>query len=1224
MYLKKIDLYGFKSFASKTTLTFEPGVTAIVGPNGCGKSNVSDSIKWVLGEQSAKELRGLKMEDVIFNGTDNAQPVNLAEVSLTFSNKDRILPIDYDEVIITRRVYRSGESEYLLNKTQVRLKDINTLLAGTGIGVSSYSIAEQGKMDRVLHSRPEDRREIFEEASGITKYKARKKEALNKLESTENNLIRIADIVNEIKRQINSIERQAQKAERFRVEFEKMKELDIKLALHEYTSIRAKESDKKQSIISLKQKEGQLSLELSLQQDEFRLQREKISELDENISEKKQVLSGTLATIDKNDNSIRVNTERIEELKARSESLSRELDEISRRSQEISEKIASMESGFSMISVEREKKELRVKGTEENLSAITDIIKRCESGIAEAKITVMENASGQSRLRNEISKIAAALSTASSRHRRLGIEEDKIVKDIEQASLSMQSVEGSYAEQRKIIENVLQLLHSLKNAYTQLTINFKEKKDLIDKLRQRLASSGSKLEVLKDLKQKRDGLSEGVKAYMEFIEKDPVQKGLFVGIVADVINAKEALIKPLESALGEMSQAIIVENVFARQKAIEFLKSTKSGRAHFIVLNDTEGIEGVLPEDTDNQGHINLLGRLSEMIEVKQGCKKVIDQLLHDAYLVEKPELENGIAGHRVTLVAKDGDMRRGAVFTGGYNSCDEYTSIIGRDAKIKELARDVDTLRFQISEYEQEHSRMSFRLEQMKKDVSGQEDIAKREEIKLNSIDAQRLKISEQTDRLQEELKLIRLELEETLEEESSLKLREESSQAQYKQLEEQQQEAERLISSNQQEISQRISEKESAIALLAELRTEMSLVSEKYESQNATLNMLKSALENETMSSSDRKTQAQQSQSRSESLKSDIAGLVEANEALRVELDRINSGFLKLQEERGGLYAFVQQIENKVCDMQKDLDELRSSISNCHLNASELSYTSNNIKDRIEASYRIDIENEGFVFCGTEDFALMSQELDGLKEKIERMGPVNMVAIDEHKELKERYEFLSTQQQDLISAKESLHKAINKINRTTRKMFIETFDAIKVAFKEYFKLLFGGGTAELFLMDQADILESGIEIIVRPPGKKLQSISLLSGGEKALTSVALLFALFKVHPTPFCVLDEIDAPLDEANIDRFSRMLEEFIDSTQFIVITHNKKTISVCDVMYGITMEKSGISKIVSVKLADDERIEQRRKLAEIEGIGRLKESSQQTEEESDIAEPVIENK
>ena len=358
MYLKKITLFGFKSFAEKTELVFEQGVTAIVGPNGCGKSNCSDAIKWVLGEQSAKELRGSKMEDVIFNGTDNTQPVNFAEVSLTICNKDHILPVDYDEVIVTRRVFRSGESEYLLNKTQVRLKDIIHILAGTGIGVSSYSIAEQGKMDRVLNARPEDRREIFEEASGITKYKAKKKEALLKLEHTESNLTRLADIVNEVKRQIGSIERQAQKAERYRVQFERLRDLDVKLAFHEYRKVKDQESDTRQENESLKQKEAHLSLELNVQTDELRLHREKIRDLDEKISEARLSASGINSTIDKNENTIRIDRERIEELARRSQTLASEIGEIGRRVSGLREKVGGVETEFNLINDEKENKAL--------------------------------------------------------------------------------------------------------------------------------------------------------------------------------------------------------------------------------------------------------------------------------------------------------------------------------------------------------------------------------------------------------------------------------------------------------------------------------------------------------------------------------------------------------------------------------------------------------------------------------------------------------------------------------------------------------------------------------------------------------------------------------------------------------------------------------------------------------------------------------------------------
>jgi len=1192
LYLKKIELYGFKSFANKTTLSFEPGVAAIVGPNGCGKSNISDGIKWVLGEQSAKELRGSKMEDIIFNGTDNTEAVNLAEVSLTFSNIDRVLPVDYDEVIIARRVFRSGESEYLLNKTQVRLKDITALLAGTGIGVSSYSIAEQGKMDRVLHAKPEDRREIFEEASGITKYKTKRKEALNKLEHTESNLVRIADIVNEVKRQINSIERQAQKAERFRVQFDRLKNLDIKLTLHEYNEIREQEKDKKDSTGSFKQKEGHLSLELNLGQDELRIYREKINSFDENIAETRERASQTSAAIGVNENSIRVDTERIEELKIRSESLTREIEEIGRRASEMRLKISSVEYEFNLINDEREKRLAIIAETEEGLNNINQIIKECEKAIFDSKVTVMENASNQSKARNEFSKVSAGIATTLSRNRRLSIEKDKIIKDKDAIEASLQAAETAFIEQRKVLENVLQLLHSLKNAFTELGINFKEKRDIIGRMKQKYASSSSKLEVLRGLKQNQEGFSEGVKAYMEFIEDSPEQKELFVGIVANMIEAEESLIMPLECVLGEKSQAIVVKNSIARQNALRFLKENKRGKAQFIVSED---IPGVLSEDSVLSS-VSDAKRMSELIVTRDECKDILDYLLKETYLVKYiPDDTQGVNSSMV-FVTKEGDMKGGIIYSGGSNYADEYTSIIGRDAKIRELANEVDNLRSQIFGYEQEHSSMAFRLEQMKKDVASQEEAAKKEEIKLHEKESEKIKIREQKDKLQEELSLIELELDETAEEESTLKQREESLNIELVSLEAEGNKIEAFISQNQETIVQQADEKERAVVSLAELRTQMSLVAENYDSQNASLNMLKESLRNEDTSVSERKNQLEEAYAKSSSLTADIERAAKENITLSEELAVVNEELTTLSGERKGAHIQVEEREKKTRNMQKDLDEIRSNISNFHLNISELTYKANSIRERIESAYKVDLDNEQVVFEGTEDFRQIAQEVESIKVKIDKMGHVNLVAIEEHKELQERYDFLSSQQEDLLSAKESLHKAINKINRTTRKMFIETFEQIQVAFKEYFKLLFGGGAAELFLMDQADILESGIEIAVRPPGKKLQSISLLSGGEKALTSVALLFALFKVRPTPFCILDEIDAPLDEANIDRFSRILQEFIKTTQFVIITHNKKTISVCDLMYGITMEKSGISKIVSVQLVDDEKIADRKKESE----------------------------
>ena len=1184
MYLKRLELFGFKSFADKTQLVFEPGVTAVVGPNGCGKSNIADGIKWVLGEQSAKALRGSKMEDIIFNGTDNTQAVNLSEVSLVFSNKDRSFPVDYDEVIITRRVFRSGESEYLLNKTLVRLRDIVALLAGTGIGVSSYSIAEQGKMDRILHAKPEDRREIFEEASGITKYKTKKKEALNKLEHTETNLIRLADIVNEVKRQINSIERQAQKAEKFRVEFDKLKSMDIKLAYYEYNNIKDKQQNVQNDNESLKQKEGHHSLQLSLQQDELKIHREKIQALDETLANTRENYSKVLSTIEKNENNIRVNTERIDELSKRSESLTREIEEVRNRSQELKSKVSAVENEFSVINNEKENKLSILTDSESTLNAIVETIKSSQKAISESKVAIMENAQSQSKVKNELNKISASLTTALSRHRRLNLERDKITADLTDVDERVRVASELFQSQKLILDKSIQQLNSLKSVLAQLTDNIKDKGSVIEKLKQRLASTTSKLELLKDLKEKKEGFSEGVKSYMEYIETNDQAKDSFVGIVADMIEATDDLIVPLEATLGEKSQTIVLTTKHAREQALSYLKNNNRGRAQFITLDELnlQDTGSVTQASSDRK-------RLSDLIRVKDEHRNILDYFLGNIYLVDEIDSSDGTMHSHNIFVTATGDTRSGILVSGGNDLSESYTSIIGRDAKIRELNLDVEHLKAQIADYENEYHRMMVRFEQLKNDLHAAQEDSKQQEIALNAKESQMIKVSEQKESLVKESSLIDLELEEIAEDEKDLKSRDESLALELAQLTDEQYKKEFLISESENTILEKTRQKEDTIVNLTKLRTEASLINEKYESQLTALNMLKGSFENEQRSVSDRQSQLEEAGEKSLLLKQQIDSFSEENVSLSSQKAIVEEDLLKLQQERKSAFTMIEEIENKIRSMQKELDELRNNISNFHLNVNELGYKSSSIKEKIESAYKINLDEEAVLLEGAEDWQSIESDVEQLRAKIDRMGPVNLVAIEEHKELQERYDFLTAQQEDLHRAKESLHKAINKINRTTRQMFIETFDQIKVAFKEYFKLLFGGGTAELFLLDQTDILESGIDIVVRPPGKKLQSISLLSGGEKALTSVALLFALFKVRPTPFCILDEIDAPLDEANIDRFSRMLQEFVKTTQFIIITHNKKTISISDVMYGITMEKSGISKIVSVKLANDDKPE-----------------------------------
>ncbi|MFC1808052.1 chromosome segregation protein SMC [Candidatus Omnitrophota bacterium] len=1216
MYLKRLELFGFKSFANKTELVFEPGVTAIVGPNGCGKSNISDAIKWVLGEQSAKELRGAKMEDIIFNGTENAQPVNLAEVSLVFSNQSRTLAVDYDEVRITRRVFRSGESEYLLNKTQVRLKDIVAILAGTGIGVSSYSIAEQGKMDRVLHARPEDRREIFEEASGITKFKTKKKEAMNKLESTENNLIRIADIVNEVKRQIASIERQANKAEKFRIEFERLKEMDLKLALHDYNDIRNIESKVGKESGDLKQREGHLSLELNVQQDELRIHREKINGLDAKIAETRLKISDVTNNIDKNENSVKIGNERIDELASRSQSLSREIEETERRASELKEKINAVESEFNLINEEKEGKQQLLADTDNNLNQITQAIRECEKAISESKVAIMDNASQQTKIRNDLNKVSSSITTASSRHRRLNIEKENILKEKESFENTLRIAEDGFTKQKVNLERILSQVSSLKDAFQQLERNIKEKASLIEKLKQRLSSSNSKLELLKDLKEKKEGFSEGVKSYLELIDSDPVAKDSFVGIVADMIKPAQGFVRALESALGEKSQAIVVRSRDAVNEGLSYLKREGKGRAQFISLDE---LSLQSRPGYDQEPPIGSRG-LNDFVSVVDEHKAVVEYILGNIYLVDNIESCLELRDPSRTLVTRDGDLTAGFITAGGSSGQDEYTSIIGRDAKIGELTQETRRIEAEIGEYESEHTRMVSRFSDIGNGLKMLEETAKQEEITLSVRGSEKNKIAEDLKKLSEESELIVLELDEVSDEEGELKSREENLNADLEKIDEERQRIESIIAESQITIADKRSEKERVIISLTEIRTQMELVSDKFNSQQAALDMMKDSCGNEESAVVDRRNQLQESKNKSLSIKADNERLEEESRVLKSQIEIVDRELDELKEERRVAYTLVEEVDKKTREKQKELDEMRSTISSFHINMNDLGYKASGIKERMSQSYKIDIDEEAMVFEGSEDWSAIGAEVEELKEKLDKMGPVNLVAIEEHKELQDRFEFLTAQYQDLMTAKESLHKAINKINRTTRQMFIETFDQIKVCFKEYFKLLFGGGTAELFLTDQTDILESGIDMVVRPPGKKLQSISLLSGGEKALTSVALLFSLFKVKPTPFCILDEIDAPLDEANIDRFSRMLQEFIKSTQFIIITHNKKTISISDIMYGITMEKSGISKIVSVKFADGQLPHKPQEI--IKSPPKLKEPEEEkvNEEDTSVAEPV----
>lgn len=954
MYFKRLEIIGFKSFPEKTIFNFEPGVTAIVGPNGCGKSNISDSIKWVLGEQSPKALRGTDMEDVIFNGTDSLPPLNLAEVSLTLSNESKRLPIDFEEITITRRLFRSGESEYILNKAPVRLKDIQELLMGTGIGLESYSFIEQGKMDAILSSKPEERRAVFEEASGITKYKAKKREALRKLEQTEENLLRLGDIIQEVKRQLDFVERQAKKAKRYQEEFERLKDMELKLASAEYYRIEKEKDAVNCELLGVTNKRAEDESSLAHIGRMLSEVRNNLNGLMESLKDKTAQSVKVSANIESNNLQITTNDNWIKQLKVQESNILSEIELLKSKIVQLEKTLSHTQENRTRICDEDLKQKTEVlQKNESSLLTIDTAINQLNGSIKSSKTSLIEHAARQSHIKNEASNIHASVAGVVARIKRLKTERGKVGQEL----LEMES-------------------------------RFSDSAQLQSK-----------------------AFPDGIKTTID---------------------------KNVDAFLGNIDRFVEIKN------------DTRPGLRAFL----SEWAQNLISET------LNIFGLENKPLQQQ------MEKLKEELSLVDFEEAEANEEQNSLNLKLSDLNSQ-GELLQKEYADID--SSIVLSQQRIERLLKEREAVVI-------EKTRLFVELESLKDKGLDQ---------------------SEQITALQENLRLERLNLA-----------------SKYNQLEEgknRQVEITSQIDFLNQQISDFIRHKEEQDESIAEFEREKTKISE---------------------------------------------------------------SLVMLEERQRSVGQNIDTLSNKISELEaKILD---------------FTYKQKAIADRLFVEYKVDIAQvtrEDAQTDGIEPASLQT-EIAGLKEKLERLGPVNLTAIEEQKELGQRRTFLTAQQEDLLKAKESLKEAIGKINKTTRSLFAETFDKVRNEFQHFFRLLFGGGEADLILLDESDILECGIEIIARPLGKRAQNVGLLSGGEKALVAIALLFGLFKVNPSPFCVLDEIDAPLDESNIGRFINALDEFVQLSQFIVITHSKKTITKADVMYGITMEEAGVSKVVSVKLKEKE--------------------------------------
>lgn len=1258
MYLQSLEMIGFKSFAPRTVLNFHRGVTAVVGPNGCGKSNVLDAMRWVLGEQSAKALRGGEMADVIFSGTDSRQALGMAEVSLTFAECEKELGVEWNEVCITRRVFRDGKSEYFLNNAPCRLRDIHQLFMDTGVGRSAYSIMEQGKIDLILSSRPEDRRTIFEEAAGITKYKAQKKEALRKLEYTEANLLRVQDIIKEVRRQIGSLQRQAAKARRYQSLMKDLRTFDTHLSHKNYRELSCDLEAIRHELAQSEEQRAIHESDVIQQESELSGFRARMEALDIQVSGVRDNLQALKSRIFSAENRIATNAERCEEARslierhrldiaAAGEKMRVQQDEIEHTDQLLAQMIDTLRAHEASLDEHNQK--VRV-AREERTAA--------ERKIQELGATVAKLDARLGSLRNEISAAAGRREASETRLRLLQGESEAAAQAAGEFGARIKEIERRTQLARLAAENAQAEQAEAQLAYETAQQTRQAAESALNAVSKEAAGIESRVEVLRQLQEQGEGFDEGTQAVLRGLDNPEFFKPAIHGALADNIQVEPRFIPAIEAALGAGLQAIIFKDTGIAELALQTLSRRRLGKATISPrewISQTPRVsdtplpdhlaEALDDKSSSSPDHANAgqravpEGAIAWATECVVGEGEggalasrlldgvVIAENLETAFSVKAADPALGIATLAGEFISREGVIR------GGQTGENSGQSALARRAQIAQLDRELTavirrlesqtaarTEALQALEVSQDlllAARERFQRAQVESaSIQNEHKLAERQ---LADLENRRATYIQETVQIGESLRASLTHLENL---ESSIADTAQSlEQSRVRRAEAEQaahvaRERENSVVDDLNEIRVRVAterqQQENLNRQRGPMAARLAELAEILETRRADIAGYESRIETLDAECLSLRESIAEWQSESASLDARIAELLsvrselhENAEALEIALRSARQQIVQLQEKKGRLEVRMTQVEMRMENLrnyisqryQTDLEAFEPDsyalVTSFRDRSKKKTYDAQATGPGDQASPEPlpDNSSEDTPQPADESPELIPWErieeiVADLIERVEAMGPVNLDAIQEYDELEQRQIFLEKQNADLVNSKAELHAVILKINRTTRELFADTFAKIRENFQVMFSELFGGGRANLMLIDESDPLESGIEIIAKPPGKQLQSVSLLSGGERTMTAVALLFAIYMVKPSPFCVLDEMDAPLDESNISRFIRILDRFVDQSQFVVITHNKRTISRADMLYGVTMQEHGVSKIVSVKFTSRE--------------------------------------
>ena len=1209
MKLKKLEISGFKSFPEKAAIEFPTGISAVVGPNGCGKSNIVDALRWVMGEQSVKQLRGKSMEDVIFAGTRGKAPLNMAEVSLTLLNDNGSAPEelkDFTEINVTRRLYRSGESAYYINRQPCRLKDIHNVFMGSGMGAKTYAVIQQGNIGAITDAGPEERRLFIEEAAGVTRYKNRKKEALRKVAATNQNLLRVNDIILEIERQMAGLKRQARKAERFKKYKAQTRELDIRLGLHYFDEYAGKIA--KTAALLADQRDKDIQHTSQLKKIDAAVEGIKMRRWQKNqeISGQKSRQFETQRNLDRTETDLQHLKEEIERLALEVTELETAKSGLEDKNRSILSEIEQVKDEAAVINREKEEVVARIDKKKEASREFKGQLEALQRRLESHKAALMDLIAQEARFKNIYQNASSSKESLLRRQKRTDLETAATEKKVDAEQAEVTRIEEGLNLLKASLASVKKEIQSIENRLAEKSRAFAGQVKQTQSIELELNKTSSQYAALKKMEESYAWYRGGVKAVMQAAKTDPAGAvsdrqskdsgtpaeklaGKVLGLMADILDPESSYEAAVEAVLGEKLQYIIVKQQTTGMDAIDYLQTTGKGRSGFIPLPDVKQLE------TGSHKNPDPAKLLLNHVSVKDGFEKIAQALL--GHVVVTADMHEALAlfnrnGHMQTIVTKGGDViSHQGILVGG--SREKLSGILAKKQEIKSLRKKSKELNRKLAAAKDRQQSLEDAVRQLEDAL--QKLLEKKYHLSDEEIEQEKnlYKATESLKHTQRHMEVLKLEQEQLRGEESDI----EAEMTKYNQaiadIENRVAEAQAAVTETSARIDQKTREAEVFNQSMVDLKLKMTSLDARLDNSNHTLRRLKDfwqdGLERLELISRDitlknnRRSGSKEKIGRQEQK---LADLYRQLEELNRTLEQNESDYRVIDEE-------LKKNDDAIAGIQNEREETLQKIRLLELEQSQQEMKQDNVAGRLKEHYHYGIGQLRQQFAASPNEApfdtdAMEADLEKLRKRIARIGDVNLGAIEEFDQLKTRYDFLVEQRDDLMKAVDDLHKVIKKINRITQERFTKTFDAVNEKLKEVFPRLFEGGTARLTLTEPDNPLETGVEYMIQPPGKKLTRMSLLSGGEKAMSAIAFIFSIFLIKPTSFCLMDEIDAPLDEANVFRFNDLLKVIGEKSQIIMITHNKRTMEFADTLFGITMGEKGVSKVVSVNLAKQGQI------------------------------------